>query len=174
MRQQAVGEGQHGVDPIQGGPTVASVKEEGFLPIQDHLIEYAKICGCTHALQAAKSIRVRHLRNLGKKSLQFLTGAGQRFPIHAHSVIPAGSLDAPAGIVQLAEDHVPGDAAASFRVVRNAVLLPAEQDISAVLSADPRQKAAPGGAEGQADALLRAGAHQRRGRAGVGEADDAL
>ena len=93
--------------------------------------------------------------------------------IQAEPVIPAGALDAPPGVVHLAEHHAPGQAAAGERIVRRPVLGPAQQHTAGALAADPGQEAAPGGAEGQGDVPVCAGSHQGGGGPGVGEGDDA-
>ena len=89
-------------------------------------------------------------------------------------MITEGAFDAPAGVVELAEDHVPRNPAACDRVVRRPILCPAEQHVPGILSANPGQKAPSGRAKGQSDPLFSACAHQSGGRAGIGKGNDSL
>ena len=88
-------------------------------------------------------------------------------------MIPEGALDAPAGVIDLAEEEIPGYLPALRGVVCKAVLGPAQQDAAVAGAHGPGQKAAPGGAECQVDPTLGTGTHQGGGGAGVGEGENA-
>ena len=89
-------------------------------------------------------------------------------------MIPKGSFQHPALIVNLAEDEIPGNAAAFFQMVGLTILFLAQQDVSLFLSADPGQKSSARGQEGQLNPLPGAGSHQSRAGAFIGKADDAF
>ena len=84
------------------------------------------------------------------------------------------ALDAPAGVVQLAKDHVARDAAALCRIVGHAVLHPAQEHIPVFLADGAGEELAAGCAERQTDAALCAPAHERWGGPGIAEADDPI
>ena len=120
-------------------------------------------------------IRVsRSLRDRRQQLPDALSSLFQAAPLHPGAVVPAGALDAGRAVAELSKDHTPGNFAAALRIVSNAVLLPPEKHIAAALSAGPGQEAAPGRAEGQPDAPLGAGPHQRRRGPGIGKADNCL
>ena len=150
------------------------MKEKVLLTAQNHLIQYAEIGSCPHAFQSPQGFRLGDLCHQGKQLLQLLADAGKGFLIHTHSVIPESPFHAPAGIVKFPENHVPGNPAASLRVVSHPVLFPPQQHIACVFSAYPGQKPSSGCAEGKTDPPVSAGPHQRRGSAGVGEGNDGL
>lgn len=83
-------------------------------------------------------------------------------------------LQYPASVVDLAEQKSFGVPAAGKGIVRRAVLLLAKQDIPLRFAHDTGQKLPLRREEGKVDAALRAGPHQGRGGAGIGEAEDAF
>ena len=87
-------------------------------------------------------------------------GGRQAGGVQPEPVIPSGALDTPAGVIDLAEDHTAGNAAAGGGFVRRAVLDTPEQDVSRGAPGDPGQKPPARRAEGQRDSVLCTGAHQ--------------
>jgi len=67
---------------------------------------------CAQTLQAPETVKAAFLQNRGEQRLYLPGGDGQLFGIHPKGIIPAGAFYAPTGIVKLAKDHIPGDAAA--------------------------------------------------------------
>ena len=80
----------------------------------------------------------------------------------------------PAGVIDLAQQEPFGVAAADAGIVRRAELLLAEQNVSLCLSDRAGQKPPARREERQVDIPLGAGAHQSRGGARVGKAEDAF
>ena len=89
-------------------------------------------------------------------------------------MIPKGSLEAGRRVMEFSEYHIPRKSTAPFGVVCRTVLFPTEQDVSVVFAADPCQKPAVWGAEGQSDSSVGAGSHQCGRCAGVGKTDNGL
>ena len=84
------------------------------------------------------------------------------------------TLYTPAGVKDLAEDHVSGNATTLNWVVCRAVLHSPQQDISLHLPCDPCKKFSARRAERKPNLPLGARAHQRGRRSGICEGDDAL
>ena len=89
-------------------------------------------------------------------------------------MIPFGPFDAPAGVMQLSENHTFSNAAALSRVVCRPVLSSAEQDIPPAPTTYSGQKLSPGRAESQPYIPLGTGAHQGGRGSSIGKSDDAL
>ena len=147
MGQQAVGEGEHGVDGVQRRATAAPLEGKRLFIPQDHLVKNAEIGGGPHPLQAPQFLRSAYLLDLRQQSVDLLGGGDQFFAVHPQTVVPAGALDAPAGVEQLAEDHSAADLTALSGIIPGPILCPAEQDVSVPLAAHPGQKFSSGGTE---------------------------
>ena len=89
-------------------------------------------------------------------------------------MIPKGSFQHPALIVDLAENEIPSNMAALFQIVRQAILFLAQKDVSLLPPAYARQKAPAGSQESQLDSFPGAGPHQGRAGSLIGKADDAF
>ena len=89
-------------------------------------------------------------------------------------MIPKGSFQYPALVVDLAENEISGNVAALFQIVRQAILFLAQKDVSLLLSADAGQKAPARGQKNQLNPIAGASAHQGRTGSLVGKADDAF
>ena len=74
--------------------------------------------------------------------------------------------------MNLAKDHIPGSLMAPVGIVRNPVLLLAQEHVSPGRAADPGQKPAPGGEKTQMHFPLSARAHQGGTGAPVGKGND--
>lgn len=121
-----------------------------------------------------RAVQVPLVGDLWQQVLHPPGGRRELLPVQPHPVVSPGALHAPAGVIYLAEDHHPGQAAALERVVRRPILHPPQQHVPVGGPHHPKQKLAPWGAESHADVLLGTGTQQRRGSSGVGEGDDAL
>ena len=172
--EQAVRERQQRVDVIQRRTAAALVKEEIGLVLQDHVVENVKVRLGAGAFFAAQGVKRRLLRDERIEPLDLADGGLQALRVYAQGVVALCAFDAPAGVVQLAEDHAARDAAALRRVVGHAVLHPAQEHIPVFLAAGAGEEAAAGRAERQTDAALCAPAHERRGGPGIAEADDPI
>ena len=148
------------------------MKEEVGLVLQDHVVENIKVHLGAGAFLAAQGVERRLLRDERIEPLDLVDGGLETLRVHAQGVVALCALDAPAGVVQLAEDHIARDAAALRRVVSHAVLHSAQEHVSVFFADGPGEKAAAGRAERQPDAALCAPAHERRGGSGIAEADD--
>ena len=80
----------------------------------------------------------------------------------------------PAGIIQLAEYHAPGNTAAFGLVIRRPILCPPKQHIAVDLAAYPYKEPAPRRAQRHAYAPFCTFAHQCRRKPGIGKANYAL
>ena len=87
---------------------------------------------------------------------------GKPLTIDTRSMIPPGTLHAPSGIVDLSENHIPGDAATLRGIVRHTVLHPPQQDISLHLPGHAGKELPSLRAERQSDLPLRTFSHQGR------------
>ena len=174
MPQQAIREGEHGVDPVQGRTAIASMEEKIFLPVQQQVVKNAKIGSGSHALQPTQGVRVGNRENLREQTANVGGSGLQPAVLHPGRMIPQGALDAGGTVAELSENHGAGNGAAAQRVIGNPVLIPPQQHISVALAADPCQKPPPGRAEGQTNALFCTGTHQGRGGTGIGESDNGL
>ena len=174
MGQQAIGKGQHGIHTVQRRAAIPAVKEKVLFSTQEHMVKHAEIRAGRNPLQPPQGIQVRNTQHRRQQLPDALSSLFQAAPLHPGAVVPAGALDAGRAVAELSKDHTPGNFTAALHIVSNAVLLPPEKHIAAALSAGPGQKAAPGRAEGQSDAPLGAGPHQRRRSPGIGKADDCL
>ena len=160
--KQAVSKGQHGVKGVQRRTAAALAKEKGFLSLQDHLVQYAEIRRRANALQPPQTVRRGLRRDLRQQSLQLLGYGGKPLTIDTRSMIPPGTLHAPSGIVDLSENHIPGDAATLRGIVRHTVLHPPQQDISLHLPGHAGKELPSLRAERQSDLPLRTFSHQGR------------
>lgn len=79
--QQAVGEGQHGVDPVKGWAAVAPVEEEILFPVQQQVVKYAKIRRRAHALQPPQGFQIGHFQ---RKRQQFFDS--RRRPLYSFAL----------------------------------------------------------------------------------------
>ena len=173
MRQQTVDKGEQGVDRVPRRTAAAALVGKEGLFTQNQLVKLTKIEGCSGALQAAQMLERGGCGDLGEKLFQMRRGGRQAGGVQPEPVISSGALDAPAGVIDLAEDHTAGNAATGGELVRRAVLGSPEQDVSRGAPGDPGQKPPARRAEGQRDSALGAGAHQGGRGTGVGEGDNA-
>ena len=125
MPQQAIREGEHGVDPVQGRTAIASMEEEIFFPVQQQMVKHAKIGGGSHALQPSQGIRMRRFQDLGQQPSNIPHGFFQAAILHPGRMVPQGALDAGGTVAELSKNHGAGDGAAAQRVIGNPVLFPA-------------------------------------------------
>ena len=114
VRQQAVGKGQHGVDPVKGWTAIASPEIEVFLPAQQQMVEHAKIRRRPHALQPPEGFHILDFQNQRQQFLDFPGGILQTAVFHSRRMIPKRPLNACPGVVELPKDHIPGNRAASL------------------------------------------------------------
>lgn len=89
-------------------------------------------------------------------------------------MVAGGTLQHPAGIVNLAQDEIAGVGAAAGLAGRNFILRLPQQNIAAFLAHRAGQKAPLRREEAQVDAQTAALAHQGGGGTGVAEAEDAF
>ena len=174
MGEYAVSEGQHCVHRIEGWPPAAPVKAEYALVIQYELIQHAEIGVGPVALQPAQPIQRGFIERSWQKLLDLAGSVGKRLCVHPHTMIPLCALNAPAGIIQLAEYHAPGDTAAFGLVIRRPILCPPKQHIAVDLAAYPYKEPAPRRAQRHAYAPFCTFAHQCRRKPGIGKANYAL
>ena len=170
--KQAVGKRQHGVYVIERRTAVSFAEEKVRLVLQDHLIKDIKIRLCANALTAAQRLHGNFVGDKRIECLDLVNGCLQPRGIDTQRMVALRALNAPAGVIELAEDHIARNAAALRRIVRRAVLHPAQQDVSVLLADASGKEPADRRAEGQADAALRAAAHERRRRACIAERND--
>ena len=172
--QQTVGEGQHGVDIVQRRTAIAPMEEEILLLAQEHLIEYPKIGIGGGSLQSPQGFQIADLQNLWQQLLMGGTGVLEIRLIDPKLVVTAGALHAPAGVVDLSEDHGAGDACRFHRVIGAAVLGAPQEDIAPADPGGTGQEFPPWRTEAQPHIPLGAGSHQRRRCPRIGKADDHL
>ena len=89
-------------------------------------------------------------------------------------MVPCGAFEYPAGVIDFAQDEALGQPKALVWGVRRAVLRLTQQDIAAFLAYSACEEPASRCEKGQVDAAFDAGAHERRGSAGVGKGENAL
>ena len=127
--EQAVGKGQHGIHRVQGRAAVPAFKGKVLLVLQDHLVQHAEIGRCRRSLQAPQAVQIPLVGDLGQQVLHPPGGRRELLSIQPHPVVPPGALHAPAGVIDLSEDHHPGQTAALEGVVRRPILHPPQQHV---------------------------------------------
>ena len=142
--------------------------------VENHFVKNVEVPDGSLPFQAAQGVQVCLRFNGRQQTGQRLRSAFQFSCIYPHPMIPKGSFQHPALIVDLAENEIPSNMAALFQLVRQAILFLAQKDVSLLLSADPGQKSSARGQEGQLNPLPGASAHQGRTGSLVGKADDAF
>ena len=167
VREQAVCKREQRVDIVQRRPPASRPEVKIRLVLQDHFIKHIKICLCANALAAAQRLHGEFLGNDRIECLDLVDRSLKPLDIDPERVVPLCALNAPARVVELAEDHVARDAAAVRRIVRRAVLHAPQKHVPVFLADAPGKEASGRRTEAQAHAASGAASHQRRRRARV-------
>ena len=148
--------------------------EEGILVPKDHIVHPVKVNVGRSPLQPPKLAVFFRSGNSREKLRKVLAGGTKSRLIDSGAVVPECPMKAPAGVIDLAQYHIPGIQDALALVVCHPVLDSTQQHIAAGDATGSGQEAPPGRMEAQADALFRTGPHQCRTGPRIGEAHDPL
>ena len=110
--QQAVGKGQHGVDPVKRRAAVSPVEKEIHFPAQQQMVKYAEVGRRSYTLQPPQSLQIGDFQRKRKQLFDLPGSVLQAEVFHPRRVIAQGALNAGYTVAELSENHVPGNRAA--------------------------------------------------------------
>ena len=160
--QKAVRKGQHGIESVQRRSAAALTEKEGILSLQDHVVKNSEIGSGAGALQPPETVQRGFCRDLRQKPLQLLGHRCKAAAVNSHGMIPSGAIHTPAGVIDLAQNHHSGHAAAFRGIVGDPILRPPQQHIALHLSGDTGKELPSLGTKRQPDFPLGASTHQCR------------
>ena len=177
MAEKGVEEGQERVDPIERRATRAPPEAERLAVHPQHRVETREVDEGRLAFEAAQRVDRSGRQGPAGDVAEAPLRAGERLGLRRRQgggVVPRGALHHDPLVRGLRGHDAAHDRDRPVRIVREAELGPAEQDVAGARPLDPRQEAPVRVEVGHRDAGLRAGREQRRGGARPAERHDAV